>query len=116
MERSYAYASANPEVTNKQLDFVKHAFGHMTMTFSKKYLVVHDTEEIDVIIEGKNYPFKFDYSNSEIKYNVCKKSSIQVEYEYLGSTDEYYYTVVNEDLFWVKLESEIGREYFRRVQ
>jgi hypothetical protein len=116
MKTSYEHASKSPNITKKQLDFVKYAFGHMTMTFSKNNITVHETEEIDVIIDDKHYPFKFDYSKSKIKYTICKKDSMLVEYKYEDLEDSHIYTVVNENLFWVLVDSEIGREYFRRVQ
>ena len=116
MEESFVYASQNPNIQRKQLDFVKYAFGHMTITFSEFSLEVHATENIEVIIEGKNYPFSFEREKSSIIYKKCTKELIEVEYEYFGVKDSYQYTVVNENLYWVKLESEIGREYFRRVK
>jgi hypothetical protein len=116
MQESYDHASQNPNVKPKQLDFVKYAFGHMLQTFSKNSLEIHETKEIDVVIEGKNYPFKFESEKSPIKYKKCTPEFIEVEYEYFGVKETDQYTVVNENLYWVKLESEIGREYFRRVK
>ena len=116
MADSYSFASANPKVTKNQLDFVKYAFGHMKLTFSEKSMLVHDSGTVDVIIEGKSYPFSFERSESEITYLECNKDQIAVVYEYKGAKSTYYYTVVNENEYWVKLNSEIGREYFKRVQ
>jgi hypothetical protein len=116
MKESYDYASQNPGVQRKQLDFVKYAFGHMMLTFSERSVEVHDTGDIEVIIEGKNYPFSFEGEKSSINYKTCTNELIEVEYEYFGVKDTYQYIVVNENLYWVKLESAIGREYFRRVK
>ncbi len=116
MQESYDYASKNPNVQRKQLDFVKHAFGHMTLTFSEHTLEVHETEEIEVIIEGKNHPFVIEASKSPVTYRKCTNELIEVEYEYYGVQDIYQYFVVNENLYWVNLDSEIGREYFYRVK
>jgi hypothetical protein len=116
MKESYDYASKNPDIKRKQLDFVKYAFGHMTITFSEKSLEVHETKDIEVIIEGKNYPFSFEGEKSDINYKTCTNDLIEVEYEYFGVKDIYQYTIVNENLYWVKLKSAIGREYFRRVK
>lgn len=116
MEESYAYASQNSNIQHKQLDFVKYAFGHKTITFSELSLETHETENIEIIIEGKNYPPSFEREKHSINYKKCTKELIEVEYEYFGDKDNLQFTVVNSNLFWVKLESEIGREYFRRVK
>jgi len=116
MKESYDYASLNPEAQQKQLDFVKYAFGHLTITFSELFIEVHETENIEVIIEGKSYPFAFEEEVSAINYKTCTDALIEVEYEYFGIMDTYQFTVVDENLYWVKLESEIGREYFRRLK
>lgn len=115
MDDSYEYASQNPNIQQKQLDFVRYAFGHMTITFSEKKMEVHETGEVEVIIEGKNYPFVFEGEISDVLYKTCTKEFVEVEYEYFGVKDTYQYTVVNENMYWVKLESEIGREYFRKI-
>ena len=116
MQKSYVHALGNPDIQKKQLDFVKYAFGHMTLTYTETTLEVHGTEEIEVIIEGKNYPFTIEASMSPITYRKCTSELIEVEYEYYGITDVYEYSVVNENLFWVELDSGIGREYFYRVK
>ncbi|WHI46916.1 hypothetical protein ACJJIW_18820 [Microbulbifer sp. JMSA004] len=116
MKESYDYASQNPKVERKQLDFVKYAFGHMIITYSEDFLEVHETENIEVVIEGKSYPFAFSGDVSGINYKTCTSNLIEVEYEKFGKIDTYQLTVVNENLYWVKLESEIGREYFHRVK
>lgn len=116
MKESYDYAAQSPNIQRRQLDFVKNAFGHMTITFSEETIEVHETEDIEVIIDGKNYPFSFEGEKSAVSYKTCTKELIEVEYEYFDFKDTYQYTVVNENLYWVKLESEIGREYFRKVK
>ena len=116
MEDSYSYASANPKVTKNQLDFVRYVFGHMKLTFSEKSLLVHDSGTVDVVIEDKSYPFSFERYESEIKYLECNKDQIVVVFEYMGEKSTYYYTMVSENEYWVKLNNEIGREYFKRVQ
>ncbi len=116
MKESYDFASQNPDIQRKQLDFVKYAFGHMMLTFSEHSLEVHDTGDIEITIEGKKYPFSFEGAKSPINYKTCTNELIEVEYEYFGVKNTYQYIVVNENLYWVKLDSAIGREYFRRVK
>ena len=116
MEDSYEHASKNPDIRPEQLDFIEYAFGHMIITFTEDALEFHETQEIEVIIEGKSYPFYFEKGKSDAYYKTCTEDFIEVKYEYLGVKKTYQYTVVNENLYWVKLESEIGREYFRRIQ
>ena len=117
MEDSFEFASGNSKVTAKQLDFVKQAFGHLRISFSKEFMVTHESGEIDVIIDEKNYPFKFDYLKSNVIFKSCESNKIELEYKNIdGVLERYTITPVTENRLWIQLESDIEREYFRRMK
>ena len=115
VEESLAYALQQPDVPVPQLDFVRDAFGHMTITFSSKEIVIHQTDAKEIMVAGNRYPLVFEYEKAPVRYLTCTEQLIEVEFSYFGETKRYRYTPVDANLYWVSLDVAIGREYFRRL-
>ncbi len=114
---SYEYSSKNTSATENQLEFIKQAFGYLRVTYSEGDLKMHESEEIDVYFDKKNFPFKFDELISSVEYIKCSGSEVSYRYtDHSGSIEEASLYFVSSSRFWLELDSAIEREYFVRVE
>lgn len=113
-EKSMAYNYELDDIEPRSIEFLEQVLGNLELVVDENSLQFLEAPTIEIVIEGKTYPFEFSESVQTIKIIECSPNKIVIEnMTEPGITNELI--LADRKTYWI---SPFGswREYFDRIE